>query len=358
MFDSAEIEAVHTEPFTGYTTGEPINSISGRAQPSGLKPIKVGPVRIKISFSEYFLVVDIHVGKILGFSPRNFKQMKLYPGHLKDSASVSYSVLKKKVTVRLWAEPQSQRIKVDINADNPIADLIPHKTLYIPYLEKPYPFPDPKGLLAPRTFSKEEVQDLINTGKRHDVTSHRAENFRKVSTKNDAAEAVLLMLGGESFINQTQEILSQLKHPSSALGAGAENSGRDMLIGFGARLSAKEVLAFDKGVGFYVTNDEVGLFLIGQGSIGVALEISAEFIECLYWGPDSSSGSALEAFKSVDAFVSVSAGDGVEFSLDFVFTGKPVFRLTGVNVGVGGGAGFSVAGGIQKVGAGAMINLR
>jgi len=50
----------------------------------GLKPVKVGPVTVKVRFVGYQVAVDVHVDKIGPFDARDFRTLELYPGHLSD----------------------------------------------------------------------------------------------------------------------------------------------------------------------------------------------------------------------------------------------------------------------------------
>jgi hypothetical protein len=344
--DTSESEEVLD--FPGYDYGEALGEDMAGRRVLGTKPFDFGIGTVKISYSGVKVLIDIHVKKIAGFDPRDFPQMQLYPGHLKDSAEISYTIFHKKVRVSLEAVPHRQVVLVKLTGDSPIKQHLPKQTIVVPYLDGPYPFPNVKGLSHPRSYTHDDVQEILNKGTWHDQLA----GAPALETTDDGAHDLITMLGGDNWLRETRAALAAAQ--GEATGAPGLTIN-DNLVAFGARVTGKTVLSFDKGVGFYITTTGVGLFLMGQASIGVAIEISAELMECYYWGPDQTPGSALEAFKSVNGFVSVSAGAEVEGSLDFVFTGSPHLRLTGLNFGVGLGAGYSIAGGVQKVAGGTFI---
>ncbi len=334
--------------FPGYDYGEALGEDMAGRRVLGTKPFDFGIGTVKISYSGVKVLVDIHIKKVGNFAPRNFPQMQLYPNHLKDSSEISYTIFHKKVKVSLEAVPHRQVVLVKLNGDSPIKSHLPKDTIVVPYLDGAYPFPDIKGLRHAKSYTHDDVQTMIDKGTWHEQPA----GAPAFETTEDGAHGLISMLGGDTWLKETQAALAAAQSEApDALGL----TINDNLVAFGARMTGKTVLSFDKGVGFYITTTGVGLFMMGQASIGVAIEISAELMECYYWGPDQTPGSALEAFKTVNGFVSVSAGAGIEGSLDFVFTGSPHFRLTGVNFGVGFGAGYSIAGGVQKAAGGTFI---
>jgi hypothetical protein len=292
------------------------------------------------------VLVDIHVGVIAGFPPRNFKRMELYPGHLHDRAEVSYTVASEKVVVSLTVIPERRVVAVHLSGAAIILSHFPTRHFEIPYLAGPYPFPDVSGLRKPADLSMGQVESAIAAGTWHAQPSRTTLPEQATADGDD----LVIMLGGEAWLNRTRETFSSLRDGNSNDGAGL-----DVLLAFGARESNDAVLGVDGGIGFFyqpglMFPEYIGVFTMGHSSIGIAIEISAELTLGLYWGSADRTQTALEAFGSVNGFFRVSIGDVIAGSLDLVVAGSPHLRVCGVNFGAGVGAGFSAAFGVQGVG--------
>ncbi|MEM1235849.1 MAG: hypothetical protein AAGI10_02685 [Pseudomonadota bacterium] len=337
-------DQTQTLDFPGYEKGEPLGASFGGHRITGVKPFDIGIGTVRLSYSGVKVLVDVHLKEIAGFDPRDFPQMQLYPGHLTASGSVSYTIFHKEVRVTLVAIPDERKVVIKFDGDDPIKPHLPKHPINLPYLDGPYPFPDISGLKRPKPFTHDQVQDLLNTGKWHD--QGKATGLDRVLESEKTARDLVTMLGGDPWLRESQSTLRDLS------GGANDAEDKDELIAFGARVTADAVLSFDKGVGFFFGKEYLGVFMLGQAGIGVALEISIELMICNYWGADDTPGSALDAFQSINGYIKVSGGPGLIADVDFVFTMDPDFRLCGINYGVGFGEGFSVGAGVQKVAAG------
>lgn len=341
-----EASGAETVTFPGYDKPD----AAANAPPGipGLKPVTLGPAVVTISYSGTKVLVDIHVKKIGIFDARDFDRMELYPGHLKDSATLTYSVLKEKVTVTLEVIPAERVVLVKFSGSKTIVSHLPSKPVRIPYMAGPYPFPDVSGLRHPKSYTKAQVEKMLAGGVWHDQPASLAAEAPPAQPPDGTD--LITMLGGGPW-------LEELRATFSAADAAAPESraGLDVLIAIGVRSTAESVLVVDGGFGFFykpgfLSHEYVGLFTMGHTGIGVALEFSADLTCGLYWGSADRSQSAIDAFGSVNAFIRVSAADVLEVAADFVISGSPHVRLCGLNFGAGVGAGFAVAGGVQGVG--------
>ncbi len=334
---------LETAPFPGYENRDA--TATAEAGIPGLRPLDLGQVVVTISYSGTKVLVDIHVKKIAMFAARDFSRMQLYPGHLSDSATLAYSILKEKITVTLEAVPAERVVVMSFSGSKTIVSHMPSKPVQIPYMDGPYPFPDVSGLRHPRSYTRSQVEKTIAGGVWHDQRAGLG-----APAEHPDGKDLITMLGGGPWLEDVRATFDGL-----GFSAPEADTGLDVLIAIGVRSSAESVLVVDGGFGFFYKHglsgpDYVGLFTMGHTGIGAALEFSAELTSGLYWGSADRSQTALEAFGSVNAFIRVSAGGVVEAAVDFVVSGSPHLRLCGLNFGAGVGAGFSVAAGVQGVG--------
>lgn len=310
----------------------------------GLKPITLGPAVVKISYSGVKVLVDIHVNKIEIFSARDFPRMQLYPGHLKDSATLSYSALEKKITVSLEVRPAERVVVVRFSGSKEIVSRFPSKPIRIPYMSGPYPFPDVSGLRHPKAYTKPQVEAAIAEGAWHDQPARL-----EAQAKPGDATDLITMLGGGGWLDDVRAIFAH-----GAFATPEQDSSLDVLIAIGVRTSSDAVLVVDGGFGFFykpglIGPEYVGLFVVANTGIGAALEFSADLTCGLYWGSADRSQTALQAFGAVNGFIRVSAAALAEVALDVVISGSPHGRVCGVNFGGGLGEGFAAAAGVQGV---------
>jgi len=308
----------------------------------GVKPIAIGPAVIKIYYSGAKVLVDVHIKKLPTVGAKDFRQMQLSAGHLKDHASVSYTMFKREVTVNLEAIPAERVVVLKFSGAKEIVSHFPSKPIRIPYLPGPYPFPDVSGLRHPRSYTKTQVEEMIAKGVWHELKTEL-----KGQSKYADGSDLVTMLGGGPWLEKVRGVFAKK-------GVTASNSGPDVLIAIGARAgSGTGPIIGDGGFGFFykpglIEPEYIGLFTMGHAGIGAALEASAELYTGIYWG--SADQTALEAFSSTCGFFRVSAADVLDVSVDFVVSGSPHLRLCGLNFGGGLGAGVEVAGGVQGVG--------
>lgn len=342
MSDVAELGG-ETVAFPGYEDRD--TAADGQSGIPGIKPVTVGPTVVKISYSGTKVLVDIHVKKIGIFDARDFSQLQLYPGHLKDSATLTYSALQYKVIIMLEAIPAERVVILKFSGSKTIVSHLPSKPVRIPYLAGPYPFPDVSGLLHPKSYTKAQVEKTIAEGVWHDQPA-----VLVAKTQPPDGTDLITMLGGGPWLEGVRATFA-----GSGLAAPEADAGLDVLIAIGVRTSADSVLVVDGGFGFFykpglIGPEYIGLFTMGHTGIGVALEFSADLTCGLYWGSADRSQTALEAFGSVNGFIRVSAAELAEVAVDLVVSGSPHTRLCGMNFGAGVGAGFAIAGGVQGVG--------
>ncbi len=229
--------------FPGYEFGEALGGDMVGRRVLGTKPFDFGIGTVRISYSGVKVLVDIHVKEIAGFHPRDFPQMQLYPGHLKDSQEIAYTILHKKVRASLEAVPERRIVRVTLTGDSPIKEHLPHQPIVVPYLDGPYPFPDIKGLVHPQHFTHDAVQAMLDKGSWHDEPTAAS----TLATTDAGALDLITMLGGDAWLRETQATLAlaQRSEATDALGL----TINDNLVAFGARVTGKSVLSFDKGVG-------------------------------------------------------------------------------------------------------------
>jgi hypothetical protein len=349
--------------FPGYAESKLLGAAAG-SQKHGVKPVKVGPVAVSISYVGAAISVDIHVDAVGGFSARSFPTIKLSPSHRKDTASLSWGSVVElaKATVTLTLDLDKRAVHVAVRSGGALSKAIGAHDFTIPYVDPASNLPDLSRLTGMKLLGHDELQAWLDGGKWVDMPGPSAAG---PTSSSSLVSEILTMLGASNLISDAREYIhkveSQVRRSDDdsseapiAFGAPFVVGGREILIALGVEGDGNLGFASGQaGAGIYITRDDVGLYNTTTAGLGFGLEFAVQGKLALYLGLSDRKGAALEVFKGAAMYAQVSAAHVVEVENRVVFVlndeMEPVFA--GASIGLGVGEGVSGSAGILYNGA-------